>query len=87
MKKQESNLDQLQKILTEVGEINKDLTAGYDERIPELVQRKMTLLSTHLGRTNELYADVEYLLNVAKGEASERISTSNVTRYKDDMNK
>jgi hypothetical protein len=82
-----SSLDQLQTILTEVSEINKELCTGYNERMPEPILDKMTELSIHLGRTNELFADVEYLLNVAKGEASEKITTTNVTRYKDEMNK
>lgn len=84
------NADELNRIATEIKRINDFLIETYEETEAYTVSHLMKLLKTEIARTNELYANAEYALNVAKGEASEQLYKDNprltATQYKDVLN-
>lgn len=76
-------LKELIDISNEIKDIN-DFLAQNQESDPNAIFTKITLLSNYLARTTELLSQAEYILNVARGKASEEIDAKvQATRYKD----
>ncbi len=71
-------------IAKEIKEINDALQTDYNYKDGDELSGILAFLKSQLARSNELLSQAEYLLNVAKGEASEDIPDKvPATRYKD----
>lgn len=74
----------LLEIANEIKKVNDYLIETYNETDAYVIMDIMKNLKSYLARTNELYANAEYLLNVEKGIESEKIGEKiSATRYKD----
>lgn len=74
---------ELETIAREVKELNDYLAQSYETE-PGAIFGKISILCNYLARTTELLSQAEYILNRAKGKASNEIDSKvSATRYKD----